>query len=410
MIDYGVKNSMQIKFGNIVLLENTQNMGIKILAFYFIIYPIMIIFKEHIKYWYFIFGIPFSMFIFIYVYGKKISRNKFLGVMGIFLIYSLFSLMTGYMDKYIYNWMGMFLILFIYCFPWFILTLVENEWLYFADIICGKTILMFLTTLILYAHDLIMGVSMNGNMQFSYAAMPVIIFSLYDFFEKKHIYQLIISIILFIMIVLFGSRGPLICIMFFLLLYFMKNRKKQLPIIMILLFTMFVLISNYERIIKVIAIVLDKYSISSRTIYKLMSGTITSNTGRDKIQDIVIQLISQKFLTGIGIGGERIVINKEIYNMTKNMGACYPHNIILEVLVQYGILIGGTLIIWFVAKCIMVYVGNSNKRNALIILISISIVHLMVSSSYLEEPMFFALLGMIMNTSSPHNNQQYTTS
>ena len=401
---------MQIRIGNLVILKNTQDIGIKILTFYFVIYPIMVIFKEHTKYWYFLFGIPFFIFILMYIYRKKMNYNKLITVMGVLIGFSIISLLTVYMEKYLYNWFGMCIILFVYCFPWFLLTLVENKWENFTDIICKKTPFMFITVLILYLHDTITGVSMNGNMQLSYAAMPVIIFSLYDFFENRRVYQLGIAIILSIMIVLFGSRGPLICIMAFLLFYFIKNLKRQILIVMSFPLLLFGIGFNFENIINIIAKILDKYSISSRTIYKLMSGTITSNTGRDKIQNIVVTLIKGNFLTGVGIGGERISINEGIYNMTKNMGSCYPHNIILEVLVQYGVLIGGLLIIWFIIKCITVYKNNKSKRSAIIILVSICVIHLMVSSSYLEEPMFFALLGMLMNAniSDSHSNEYIT--
>ena len=87
------------------------------------------------------------------------------------------------------------------------------------------------------------------------------------------------------------------------------------------------------------------------------------------------------------------------------MGSCYPHNIILEVLVQYGIIIGILLIIWFAVRIVVTYICEEEKRNALIILGCISIVHLMVSSSYLEEPMFFALMGMVLNYKYEENTR-----
>ena len=387
---------MVIKFGDLILFENTKEVRIKVIAFYFILYPLMLICKEHTNIWYFLFGIPFAFIIFLCTYKNNIDTNKVVKVVGILMLFGILSLLTGYLGNYIYNWIGMCSILFIYCLPWMLLTIVNNEWEMFAKIICSKTVWMFVSTLILYLHDVRLGVSMNGNMQFSYAAMPVVIFALYDFFERKSLYQLIISITLFIMIVLFGSRGPLACIAIFLILYFLKNRRKHLPLIVLFSLPLLYLVNNFEQILGGIVTILERKSISSRTIYKLMSGTIASTTGRDAIQDVVIRLIGNRFVTGVGIGGERIAINKEIYNFTKNMGSCYPHNILLEVIVQYGVVIGGFLIAWFIIRCIKTY-KYSNKKDALIFFISISIVHLMLSSSYLEDPMFFAMLGMLMN-------------
>ena len=400
-----VEGLMRIKFGQITLFENEKNMGIKIMALYFVLYPIMVIFKEHMKYWYFLFGLPIFILILIHIPRKSINYMKIVAV-SIFLgVYCVNSLLQGYIRQYVYNWFGMCLILFIYCFPWILLTITENCWNEFTHIICQKTKLMFITVLMLYMHDYFMGISMNGNMQFSYAAMPAVVFSLYDFFENRKKYQLGIAGILTVMIILFGSRGPLLCIMAFIAIYFIKNQKKQIPIIIVGVLTLIYIAINYNAILNGVVVILSKYNISSRTIYKLMSGTISSDTGRSKIQDVVIGLIKKYPVFGVGIGGERIVVNREIYNMTKNMGSCYPHNIILEVLVQYGIIIGILLIIWFAVRIVVTYICEEEKRNALIILGCISIVHLMVSSSYLEEPMFFALMGMVLNYKYEENTR-----
>lgn len=66
-----VEGLMRIKFGQITLFENEKNMGIKIMALYFVLYPIMVIFKEHMKYWYFLFGLPIFILI-LTIFREKV--------------------------------------------------------------------------------------------------------------------------------------------------------------------------------------------------------------------------------------------------------------------------------------------------------------------------------------------------
>ncbi len=90
---------------------------------------------------------------------------------------------------------------------------------------------------------------------------------------------------------------------------------------------------------------------------------------------------------GKGLYGDRIVSDM------------YAHNILIELLVQYGFILGFLIII------IIIYIiGNGvfsiNKRinNLSIIFISSGFLKLFITGSYLnQEPCFYILLGLGMN-------------
>ena len=111
----------------------------------------------------------------------------------------------------------------------------------------------------------------------------------------------------------------------------------------ILLFTFF----YYKSILNTTINIFEHYGISSRTLYKLQNGDILNDTGRKKIQKVVMEELNKHPIVGLSLGGERIIVNNNIYHMNKNMSSCYPHNIIIEILAQYGYFTGIIIIIFF---------------------------------------------------------------
>ena len=82
--------------------------------------------------------------------------------------------------------------------------------------------------------------------------------------------------------------------------------------------------------------------------------------------------------------------------MQKDMNSCYPHNIILEVYSNYGIIIG-TFIILIISIRIIYFNKNRSmeEKNVLAFFFSCEVIRLLVSSSYLRSPIFFIFLGIL---------------
>ena len=81
--------------------------------------------------------------------------------------------------------------------------------------------------------------------------------------------------------------------------------------------------------------------------------------------------------------------------MTKDMSTCYPHNLIIEIIAQYGYLVGTMLIVFLIGLLVNTIKNtNGNERNILLLLVSQEIIKLLVSSSYIISPMFFLVLGI----------------
>lgn len=310
---------------------------------------------------------------------------------GLFLIYSF----VGY-EGYIYNWSGMVFMLFCCAWPWFIVGIYVDD---FKSILQGFKkimILAWVTNIMLIAYCYLNGRPMSGNMEISYSILPLSIISIYFAIKEKKILYLLSTIASVLVILGIGSRGPLLCIAVFIILYLLEDFKRNKLII--LFFTLLVCFTffNYTNILNGLIDFFEKYDINSRTLYKIRDGSIENDNGRGNIQEVAWNQLKDHPILGTGIGVERIKINQLIMN--KDMGSSYPHNIIVEIMTQYGYIIGTMIILYLSCLFIISLLkSNSFERELLIIIFSTEIIRLMLSSSYLRSSFFFLWLGLSIN-------------
>ena len=91
------------------------------------------------------------------------------------------------------------------------------------------------------------------------------------------------------------------------------------------------------------------------------------------------------------------------------MGNGYTHNILLEIIGNFGIIIGSILIILLIFLIVRSLLSKEKKyTNLIIIWLSLGFFHLMVSGSYLTDIKFWILLGLLFNKSRDlnYNNKQ----
>ena len=310
------------------------------------------------------------------------------------LFYCSLSLPT-YMD-YIYNWLGMVFLLLVYSFQWFIIASMNNNWEELLNFMRKRKYVLFIPNIILLLYEYHVGRTMLGNMEISYSILPTAIFSAYDVLKSKSFKNILYFASSTVLIFLVGSRGPLLCIFAFIILYSLLQSKFKVKILISILLIFSAFIVFRTDTLQTFRNTLAEHNIYSRTLDKFLTGSISDDTGRSKIQKIVIEDLNNNLITGTGIGGERIKINFERYDMKKDMSSCYPHNLILEILVHYGMIVGTTIIITIFILSIKAFKkGRSQERDMIIIIFSMEIVRLFISSSYTMSPLFFLYLGLI---------------
>lgn len=228
--------------------------------------------------------------------------------------------------------------------------------------------------MLFYFFNLLIGkvIIMGYNMSLSYALLlPTV-----TLYHKKSALSLLASLFLFLMIVALGSRGAAV----FALAYvcydiLISNRKLILPIIIIVL--------GILALLPIFLRFLTEFGINSRTLMMLLEGDFASDSGRGGIYEIIAQQIAENPLLGIGLFGDRTVIGN------------YCHNFILEIISGFGVILGGTIILFFFTYLIATYFKNNRQRRDILIRYSIiSIAPLLVSGSYLQDYNLAAMLGI----------------
>lgn len=206
-------------------------------------------------------------------------------------------------------------------------------------------------------------------------------------------YYLLAGISLFC-IVMAGSRGPLLGVGLILLVQLLdkiKNRPLTERVILITLFiaAMTIFIINFTAIMVGIALLLQKFGISSRTLLKIISGEITDGSGRAKLYEIALDLIRTGGPFGNGIYGDRVAISSKT-----TMWIGYCHEIALEILVDYGYVLGGIFLILIVRRIIKILSSKDSDWRNLYIIFLISASQLLLSGSYLFTNLFWGCFAV----------------
>ncbi len=212
---------------------------------------------------------------------------------------------------------------------------------------------------------------------------------------KKNAFNCVLLFAMLFYMVFYGGRGPLVCI-FGYLVYYLVLRTKKKPILkaIVLVFSILVLL-NYKNIMLFIATEAEKIGLEGGLLMSLKYGDLFSNHGRDEIYSFSLDLINLKWLFGYGVYADRIELMA--------IGRSYPHNVFLELAIQYGIPFASII----VAIIVIAFLRNTftlvkDKQDIYIkifelLFFSNGFAILLFSSSYLISPAFFALSGIIIN-------------
>ena len=242
---------------------------------------------------------------------------------------------------------------------------------------------------VVYAYTIVTGkfTFSNYSMSFSFSLLlPALV--LYAHKSKSSIFA---SLLLFIEIVALGSRSAAIVMVTFVVLdAIIFSKKSILPIAIII----FIVIS----MIGTLGIFFESFGISSRTLLLFQSeeGIIGHMSNRDDIYDLVILKIHQNELIGLGLYGDRLFLDGS---------TC--HNLILEILLHFGIFLGTGLILILFTFLIKVFFKISmEQRQIFLRYFCAVIIPLMVSGSYLKDYNLGLFLGIayMLNKSQNINN------
>lgn len=230
----------------------------------------------------------------------------------------------------------------------------------------------------------------SGAMGLSYLLLVPTVLVLYKLFKKFEIKYLALSAVLIIIMVLQGSRGPLVSVVCFAVIYQLinssENRKKVLSNTIVLALLSVLFIVYLPNIMEWIADMCDRFGFQSKFLRVMLEGEFFTPNGRDVVAENVISIIRNNPF-GNGLFGERPVLGT------------YCHNIFLEFLVDFGIIFGSIFCIVYVVLIFKRFRSNNMaERNVMNILFCAFLIKLFFSGSFWTETVFFAFLAFLIKS------------
>lgn len=218
-------------------------------------------------------------------------------------------------------------------------------------------------------------------------------------FVQKYWADRALSVLMFIMILLAGSRGPIIVLLLFVMadVLFLSNAKRKIKttvsIVVIALFCI-PLTYNYFDFE------------SSRTLTLFSSNeAISHDSDRDILYEKAQKAIMDSPLFGHGIGSDRKIVGS------------YCHNIFFEVTLHYGFFISGLLFLLLTYTVIYLYLHPNilepyGGRRLFVMIFLYGFIPKLVSGSYLIDFSFAFMLGYLFKCmqASKFNRQLHNKS
>lgn len=328
--------------------------------------------------------------VFIYALPAVLRRSKIKFIVVYYIAIFVFILHYAIFPenrKYIIDLLFPF---FFMCLPAFVYTLSIRDLSILTEIMRKTSFIIFVAGLIV-GTLVFSGKSSVGAYSMSlsyYMLLPAIVF-LDELFEKFCLKKLIFFILLMIIILSLGSRGPVVCIFVFSFLkLFSPHSKKtykkaiiRFGLIGIAIIALVLLDKTFEFLYNLLL----GFGINSRTLRLFSSDRIFYLSGREEIYESLIGEIYRKPIIGVGIAGDRRIINS------------YSHNLFIELISDFGIIIGLIIIIGIILLIVRsLSIKNKEKYSLITMWFSLGFVPLMVSGSYLTDMKFWIFFGLLL--------------
>ena len=225
------------------------------------------------------------------------------------------------------------------------------------------------------------------NMYRAYRSLPNVAMLLWATLDKFRVWKCILSFLGLLFLLSCGTRGPLACLVFFCIIYFLffMNFKGAIYVKGIIVSVILFIIFFIKEIVQVLALTFLNLNLSTRILEKFITGDLGNDSQRSGLRDILYSVLDNgDHFFGLGFFGCR------------NYGVIYPHFLPLDLATTFGYFVGYTLF-----ALLMVLVGGAiwcarsqRSRAFILVLCSISVIKLMFSNTFVLEPYLFMLIGV----------------
>lgn len=235
-------------------------------------------------------------------------------------------------------------------------------------------------------------------MVFSYFMITSVCACFENFIHKRKWYDAFFAIVGSVAMVLCGARGAIVSLGLYIILRFFvfyptRSTKKRFALLVVLGLGILVLLFYIEPILLYVAKICEALGVDSRVITTLLEGNFLDGSGREKILEVIVSALKDRPF-GYGLYGDRYVTGAYGWG-----GNTYAHNFILEIFCDFGFF--GIFILLFSLIFFLYAMGRNRNmcfRAVVWILLPYGLFQLFFSSSFLENIMFYAMIGLLIGS------------
>ena len=237
--------------------------------------------------------------------------------------------------------------------------------------------------------------SLGEQMEAAYQLLFPIFVLYINIAENKNFVDILCAFIGTILLFMMGARGPIVVYIIFVVGYFLffKTYRKYGHIKKGLLIFFFAVVYYYlDLIIMTILPFVANLGFSTRVFDSILDDSIVNlqeSSDRDAFYGDVFKEIQAD--NGFGHGW----LSDRLYTPD----GMYVHNLELEILCQFGVVIGGLFLLGLVALIVRSYIFNKRKCSISIwyIVLCSGFFALQFSYTYVKYPLFFVFIGFLLS-------------
>ncbi|PKM70842.1 MAG: hypothetical protein CVU93_00025 [Firmicutes bacterium HGW-Firmicutes-18] len=283
----------------------------------------------------------------------------------------------------------------------FVLAMSLRDYKIFLSYLYRASFIIIISGFFMLASTSIIGVvgkaQTEYNMSLSYYMLIPTLTMLLIYYQKKQTRSIFFFFLGLIIILVMGSRGPILCILAFSLIYNLKHIRlviSELFLNFSYIILGIILALNWKKTILWLLNVFSRFNIHSRTLQSLLIDKIDFYAGRGNIANKILGIISEKPIFGIGFLG----------NLTS-------HNIIIETLLFFGVIIGSILLILLTYVIIksLLYKNNKELSFLIIIFFSYALPDALLNLTIWGKDMFWIYMGLTVCVIRNQVKNKYTS-
>ncbi|MBR0456977.1 MAG: hypothetical protein IJJ01_09940 [Firmicutes bacterium] len=334
------------------------------------------------------YGIPLLLFLLAMPYVKRRFHIWLFGLEVFFATSYAFSYLRGYMIQE--NILAYCVITLLLCIPALIATASMDD---YEVLYKGLKIASFPIAVIVIIHLF----SPENASLYSMAGAYQLVFTgsihyneVFRSKKNKWFYAVFVVVEL-VSIFVRGARGPLLCLIAFIAvktILELRNNRKALVLSFIGILGLFVAAQNISGIMSWIGVRLNTAGLYSRNFQYLLSNAILNDSGRSVFRDKAIELIWQNPLIGYSASSD-----------VKLLGGQYTHSLPIELMFDFGILVGGVIFAFITIHVIhSFFIPQGTEKDLRFIMLTHGYLMLFFSGTYLQSVYLFIFIGMAISS------------